>query len=564
MIRRIWSSLPTFREIQLEPGFNVILADRSESSGDKESVNGLGKTTFLRIIHFCLGSDIKKDKVLSHADLQGVDFGIDVDIGGKHLSVTRSTSKSEIVVVNDGGQATRTLDLNAWRAYLNKMVFGISDDDSEFSSHAPSFRSLFGYFARLGRNAFGDPFDFVGHQKAWVKQIHVSFLLGLDWRLVAEWNGVTRQIENARAFSSVTTDDERLLPSIPELKAEAHRLNLELSDLMKRTESFENGEYARKLAEEVEYQDTLLEEAVRQRAIDKSLLRAYRKALVEPTTADLEQFIGRLRQTFKRSSLRKLEDIGAFHSFIHSERDRFVSEEVERLSQRVTDHANAIRSASRRKADLLQEILGDKGDLDQIQAIRAQLAGIRAKIEERETVLETQRDAEQKRKVLSSSIKLELAQKTDALELSKAAFGSYTGHLYEKPGELQIGFGRTGIKFGVKMNRSGSDGVDQMSVFCFDLAIAKRLARGRMGPNFLIHDSTIFADVDHRQKAKALKLAEAESRANGFQYICCLNSDTIPYEHLGDFAISDYVRLRLNDSGPSGKLLGRDIAIGTD
>jgi len=36
-------------------------------------------------------------------------------------------------------------------------------------------------------------------------------------------------------------------------------------------------------------------------------------------------------------------------------------------------------------------------------------------------------------------------------------------------------------------------------------------------PGFLVHDSTLFADVDERQKAQALELAAREASTKGFQ-----------------------------------------------
>ncbi|MEY9363656.1 uncharacterized protein YydD (DUF2326 family) [Bradyrhizobium yuanmingense] len=63
MIIRVWSDLPTFKEVTFQDGFNVVLADTAEDSKETESTNGLGKTTLIRIIHFCLGMEIGRDKV---------------------------------------------------------------------------------------------------------------------------------------------------------------------------------------------------------------------------------------------------------------------------------------------------------------------------------------------------------------------------------------------------------------------------------------------------------------------------------------------------------------------
>jgi uncharacterized protein YydD (DUF2326 family) len=64
--------------------------------------------------------------------------------------------------------------------------------------------------------------------------------------------------------------------------------------------------------------------------------------------------------------------------------------------------------------------------------------------------------------------------------------------------------------------------------------------------------------VDERQVALGLQQAQVISEEAGFQYICTLNSDTLPLgEFSEDFDIEQYVRLRLTDDKPSGSLLGR-------
>ncbi len=82
-------------------------------------------------------------------------------------------------------------------------------------------------------------------------------------------------------------------------------------------------------------------------------------------------------------------------------------------------------------------------------------------------------------------------------------------------------------------------------------------ARKPHNPKFLFHDSSVFADVDERQIASAIKLAKATSEEHGFQYICCLNSDKVPTNLLEpELMVSDYVRLELKDKPDGACLFG--------
>jgi uncharacterized protein YydD (DUF2326 family) len=67
--------------------------------------------------------------------------------------------------------------------------------------------------------------------------------------------------------------------------------------------------------------------------------------------------------------------------------------------------------------------------------------------------------------------------------------------------------------------------------------VASVWAKSGQGFPVLIHDSSLFADVDPRQYAATLKLAAENSAKYGFQHICCLNVGSLPRDHFADFDI---------------------------
>ena len=70
-------------------------------------------------------------------------------------------------------------------------------------------------------------------------------------------------------------------------------------------------------------------------------------------------------------------------------------------------------------------------------------------------------------------------------------------------------------------------------------------------------DSKVILKMDERQKAHALEIAAKTAEANGFQYICCLNSDAVPTSDFSrGFDLQPYVRIELTDEGQTGGLLG--------
>jgi len=164
------------------------------------------------------------------------------------------------------------------------------------------------------------------------------------------------------------------------------------------------------------------------------------------------------------------------------------------------------------------------------------------------------------------TVEMELLQQQASIDLSERKvqkekaillFNANSQALYEAPGTLSIDVSKTGFKFGVIIERSGSHGIGNMKIFCYDLVLAQIWAEKSISPRILIHDSIIFADVDERQKALALELAAQESEKLKFQYICTINSDTIPAKDFSEgFNLDKYVRKTLTDASDDGGLLG--------
>ena len=126
-------------------------------------------------------------------------------------------------------------------------------------------------------------------------------------------------------------------------------------------------------------------------------------------------------------------------------------------------------------------------------------------------------------------------------ERTISLFNGFPEALYNRPGELIVDVVESRYSLKVDIERRDSQGVEQMKVFLYDLTLATLWAEKHSGPGFLIHDSTIYADVDERQKAHALELAARMADAHGFQYICCLNSGAIPESDFSkDFRFQQY------------------------
>jgi uncharacterized protein YydD (DUF2326 family) len=97
IILAVRSDQPSFKRVDLTSGFNVILAERTTESTGKDSRNGLGKSSLIHVIRFCLGS--APNKTLEGDELSDWTFTIDIELAGRKYSISRNTkTKNKIAI----------------------------------------------------------------------------------------------------------------------------------------------------------------------------------------------------------------------------------------------------------------------------------------------------------------------------------------------------------------------------------------------------------------------------------------------------------------------------------
>lgn len=574
MILRVWSSLPKFTEVAFREGMNVVLADRAKDSDETESTNGLGKTTLIRIMHFCLGSDLSKDKVLRHPNLKGTTFGIDFSYEGRAVSVARNTASPEKVTVtsdfvSDLGFKVQakdadnvTISLEDWKTALTKHF---APGRSETAS--PSFRELSLYLMRLGRPAFADPLTAFQNQSASSKRVAISYLLGLNWpgqRKLQDLLDSRTQVDAAiKALSSAEASTSE--KSIGDLEAERVALEASIAEKRAEVESFNVREDYRQLQSSLEQIDRDLHELINDNHSDQRLLEHYQKSAAELPEVDPEKPLSILRNAgaiFRDDVLKTLDEVAEFHTQVHRNRSVFLQGEIARLKTEIRERRDRIDELSAKKSNILG-LLKSSGALEQLIELQRAYTDQTSRFEALKARIAERKRFDLRKEELTAEIaheralmRRDLDDRQKTIDEARLLFAEYTKYLYGKPGGLAVDVNAAGYSFTFSIDREGSDGVDQMVVFCFDLTIATLRARRKLGFRTLVHDSALFADVDPRQYGLALRLAEEKSRVEGFQYICCLNSGALPVKHLDDLDLNALTRLRLTDEGDEGRLLG--------
>ncbi|MEA5470354.1 ABC-three component system protein [Spirulina sp. 06S082] len=580
LIHSVKANQSLFKTVEFHPGFNVILADRTEISDQKDSRNGLGKSTLIAIIHFCLGANIDRKNKLHKSYLPGWTFSLDLTLANSMIIATRSIDKpSQIEIEGDTTDweiqpkqqnGKNILKLDSWKAILGNLIFGlpINSQDRQFS---PTFRSLIPYFIRRGRDAYSTPFEHYRKQVEWDKQINNSFLLGLGWEYSRDLQRLKdrkKLLDNIKQLKKTTEEGARsaILGNLGELEAykvqteqllnakEANLLNFQVYP-----EYHELEQNADRLTREIH-------DATNENLINQRLKQCYLSSLEQENEPDRNELINLYQSAdveLPNLVIRRLEDVTRFHNEIVQNRQEFLESEIKKLSDLIEKTNGIIRQKTTERASLL-EVLQTHGALEEHTKLQSLYLDTKADLNEINRRIEELRQFEEDKSALKieterliMSMKRDLRERDIQKNLAISFFNSNSQELYNTPGELIINVVDKGYNFNVNIARDGSEGIGNMKIFCYDLTLAQLWSGRNPAPNILIHDSTIFDGVDERQIALALELVARESSQRTFQYICTLNSDMIPESEFSDnFDFSSYIRLRLTDENDSGKLLG--------
>lgn len=579
MIYAVRSDKESFKSIEFQPGFNVVIAERTKESTRKDSRNGLGKTSLIEVIHFCLGANTNPNKGLRQERLNDWTFFLDLDLRDNRYVVSRNTANPGRVVIEgdwsgwpikpevDDLLKQASLSLSEWRKVLGWLIFDLPLPDSN-EKYYPTFRSLISYFIRLGRDAFSIPFEHFRRQTTWDKQVNNAFLLGLGWEYAKTWQELKDRDKALIQLKQVTRSGlmPNLVGTIGDLETSRVRLEGQVARTQAQLSSFQVHPQYSELEERANFLTSSIHRLSNDNMRDRQIREFYERGLQEersPNEDAIAEMYAEVGIVLPENIVKRLEDVQAFHQKITSDRREFLEGELQRLRDSIVRREEQIRQGTNERASLM-EILQTHGALEEYTKLQQRHLQTVAALEEVKTRINNLQKFEQEK----SNLKIETEQllvearldhenRREIWERAIALFNANSEALYESPGKLIIDVDPTGFRFQVEIERSTSQGIEQMKVFSYDLTLAQIWAENEYGPGFLIHDSTIFDGVDERQVALALQLAADASERLGFQYICCLNSDLIPYDDFDDdFDLDSYKRLILTDNTENGGLFG--------
>ena len=559
MIYRIFSSLPTFKELEFHEGLNILLAQKESGASNKQTRNRAGKTSVIEIIHFLTGAKAEKESFFC-SELIDQSFGLTFDLGQEKVTVQRlGKNKSKVKVQGAKPPNEKTqLSNTEWIDVLGAKMFGLHQI-SVNEGRKPTFRSLFAYFVRRQiSGAFFTPEKQATMQQPGDFQVALLYLFGLDWQIASEWQKVRdrertlnelKKATHAGAFDNLIGTASSLRTQVTVAEARLKEMQTQLANFRVLPRYAEMEVEANQLTRQI---NDLANANVIDRATARDLETALRSE-APPPLDELENLYADAGISLPKLAIRRYDEVRSFHESIIRNRHDYLAEELDAAKQRIVKREQEKQRRDERRTEVM-DILKTHGALEQFSKLQAETVRKEAEVESlrqrfnaAEQLEGAKNELDIERNRLTLRLRRDFAEQKALLSEAILAFEETSKRLYESAGP----------KFQFPMQGSRSKGIKNMQIFCFDMMLIQLCAKRGIGPGFLVHDSHLFDGVDGRQILSALKVGADMAKEFGFQYVVTLNEDDAFKEATDDFNVSDYILpVVLTDAKEDGGLFG--------
>lgn len=584
MILSIESDLASFKTVELSRGLNVVLSDKAPGSNDRKTRNSAGKSSLIELTHFLLGSSATGALPLHKALVDYTFFGTFL-LKGRTVQVSRSGSDHGKIYFTDARDA-KAFDLPAktgkggatyvlnddWKEFLGHAMFGMpfpTAGTDYAKSYSPSFRKLLAYFMRR-KGGFARAESTSERQGTWDPQVHISYLLGLDWRVPWELEQI-RQSERQLAELKKAAKGQTvgaIIGTVAELRPKIVRAEAVVEALRKNVAEFRVVDAYRAWSDQAAALMRDMQALEREAVLLKQSLDHVEQALANeqaPQADDVERLYQSVGLELPGTAVRRFEEVREFHLSVVANRRLRLEREASDLRERITAGENSVRELDEKRSAILRNLAGG-GAFEDLTALQSQLSTADAELgafRERFKAAEMLEGKVTELKIDRANLTRRLQEDHQARQakLDKAILevGRIIEALYDdRTGELVVKATDNGPVFEIQIEGDRGGGISQMEIFCLDAAMFRTSNAEHGGPKVLVHDSHLFDGVDERQVAQALNIGRVAADELDGQYIVTMNSDVfdrlpLPPEIDRKAVVNS---TRLSDDGETGGLFG--------
>jgi len=522
----------TLREIPFKKGINFIL-DETVTTKTTESGNSVGKTTVLRVIDFCLGSDgddIYKDqeferpdqKILNYLNDKSVTAVLEATIDSKPITLTRSFGEQALFKIDD----VEYSNVSDYRKALEIRIFDIVDS-------RPTLRQLMPKFIRKDSDGMSRAVRYA-HSATTQNDYELIYSYFFDFPEIAiakERHQLKKDIKKIRDRAKALKNGVTL----PALRQAVAVIAREIGTLEKKKETFELDEAYDSQFEELNRLKKRNASVARDIASLETEIQMHNETLKELRESASTVSQHAIAEMYKEAQAyvvdldKDFNELLEFHNQLVQNKIQFVEESLNEKAEQLKALSSELGTNLKAETHLLQ-ILSKEGALSGVELLYSELMKRYEEKGRREKLIEDIEAAEGEQKALETKLEnlgeryqLALSTFQENLEVFNSYFSQYAKDLYDENFIFTYDDSGPTLKFFIdNIDGNVGSGKKKATITAFDFAfIAYFIEKGKKLPRFVLHDG--IEDITDNQIRTLFRLAEA---LDG-QYVVSLIKDRL-------------------------------------
>jgi uncharacterized protein YydD (DUF2326 family) len=558
MLVRLYSETGLLVEpITFQPGINIIYGKYSKEA-DAKGINGIGKSSLVRLINYMLLSDssekeFKKAKYNFFRTEQH-SLILEFSVNGKKQFIKREFENEDIIWYGTMPNKLTDYDKTELLNVLSGLLLPV--ESNEVYLEGNKFRTLMQFFIKddiqnKGRSDATNFFSFTPN--AVEKNIYNFYLLNLPTKNMINFNEVAKDYKTYS--SALKTHEEKLKietgRTIEEYRSEKLKLETNVATLRSRLTSYDfkdtHAEIEKKLSEIIAQINSNSQEyhLIGQKL--KNIRDSY-QVNQDIDTEKIKKLYNEVQANFGTSVKKSLDEIIEFKKEILENRNKFLVKKEKDLIEVMNAVFEELSKLENSRTKLLSE-LKEKGVLDKLEKTYENLLTEQGSLERQNLILQQVDEYN----VILSNLEVALSgTKKDVVadiqrshssldELRKLFYEILEATVY-MDGEPVSGYfdvavnakskkGMLPFKIDVSIPKSGSHGQEVLKTIAYDLMIfLNAVKQKRNFPDFLIHDG-VFYGMSHKTMVNILNYIHKKSAElndeKQFQYIVTFSEDEV-------------------------------------
>lgn len=585
MFKLISLSSPSglFKRIVFKDGLNIILGRYSKSGKD---INGIGKTTIINLIDYCLlANGVKTELFKEKYDfLKSESVKLDFFLGGKRYSIERGfEDKKKVFFTVKDGEAKEFIDSDL------RLILGAEIGKGQIGVYEPIwFRTLLSFFVQndhnfLQRDASNVMKFTIGKRQAELFT-YLFLFLGIDNSLVWDFDNSSIELKGLRADQTRINKQivEQTGKSIEDFRGECDSVARKIDKLENGLDNYKFDENSVDLEDKIKALSSQISKLNKQHILLVTKYADIKESLkidVDVNPEKVSEFYSSIHSEFSEFIRKSLNEVVEFRQQISTNRRKFLKEREVHYLGLLGDIKNKLVSLEQERSKFFK-MLDENSAFDALKYAYANLMEEKAHLSSQLSYVEQSDFIEEsiaaKKSSVSSAVEKLVVGKNEALGSIDEAKNIYLdlvdGSVDIDSSDISPYFNvefksnqKSPIKLTLEVPRGSSLGKGRFKILAFDFTVfISSVMRKNNLPNFLIHDG-VFHAIAHKTRIKYLNYINKKlDSLNDVQYIITVNEDEIIFpESEGvsvdlDFKLEEKTLITLEDNS-GNMLLGREF-----